>query len=236
MPSPREAPHVLTLNRLDGGELRLDAYGLAAHFFKTDPSSIAVGAYDSLAGRTARDRIERSDIEALNRTMRARTPHARWEHQLGTPLSWLGAISPDLDLIQASDSDWQSADGDRLVEAALLATVVPGVGVAVATKLLHLKRPRLFPVLDSLVAQMLGAPAIGEGPPGPRVAQALRLVNHLRTEGRRNLDELQRVQRDLQAAGIDRSLVRILDAALWLSHPAAGLSGTTKSITVGLRE
>ena len=70
---------VLRLARLDGGELVLDAAGLADVFFRVDPSSIAVGAYDSLAGLGASDRIEIEDILALNRTMRARSAHVRWE-------------------------------------------------------------------------------------------------------------------------------------------------------------
>ena len=225
---------MLTLRRLDGGEFHLDAPALALHFFKTDPSSVAIGAYDSLAGRTTVDRIDRADIQALNRTMRARTPHAAWESQLGRPLAWLAAVPADLDLIEASDAEWEAIGGGELVRAALEATVVRGIGVAVATKLLHLKRPRLFPVLDSLVAQMLGAPLAGDGPTKMRVAQAMRLVAHLRREGRRNLDDLRQLQRDLDAVGIERSLVRILDAVLWLSHPAAGLSATKKAITVGL--
>jgi hypothetical protein len=99
--------------------------------------------------------------------------------------------------------------------------------------MLHLKRPRLFPVLDSLVAQMLGGTVADDAPVGVRVARATELTTHVRREGRRNLAVLTELQRRLDEAGIERSLVRILDAALWLSHPAAG-SGGGRSIEVSL--
>jgi hypothetical protein len=68
----------------------------------------------------------------------------------------LQEIPTDLDLIEAAEPDWVAAEGERLVRAALRSSF--GCGVAVATKLLQLKRPRLFPMLDALVAQMLGQP------------------------------------------------------------------------------
>jgi hypothetical protein len=37
--------------------------------------------------------IETGDIEALNRTMRARSPHSRWAPITGAPLGWLAAAS-----------------------------------------------------------------------------------------------------------------------------------------------
>jgi hypothetical protein len=68
----------ITIERLDGGSLGLDGWGLASTFFTADPSSIGTGSYDSLCGKTRADRIEISDIEALNRTIRARTAHGHW--------------------------------------------------------------------------------------------------------------------------------------------------------------
>jgi hypothetical protein len=211
----------LRLERIGGGELALDASGLARVFFRIDPSSVGVGAYDSLSGKGARDRIEVADIQALNRTMRARTAHHRWEPLLDRDLDWLRAIDPKLDLIETSDGEWGDIDGDRLVRTAIRETIGPWRGVSVATKLLHLKRPKLFPVLDGLVAELLGQPITREDAEG-RADQAARLVLHIRTQGRRNRDALLAVQAALGAEGCERSLVRILDAALWLSHPAAG--------------
>ena len=92
-------------------------------------------------------------------------------------------------------------------------------GLSVATKLLHLKRPALVPILDSLVVDQLG----GRGKDGAS------LIEHVRREGQQNLAALQRIQRELAtlAGGdgmpIDRTLVRILDVLLWATHPASAL-------------
>ena len=223
----------LVIARLDGGRLVLHADGLASHFFAVDPSSVGVGAYDSLAGKTNPKRIEVGDVVALNTTMRARTPHRAWEPLLDRRLKWLEAIPTDFDLITASPDDWSRLRGDALVRAALLACVGSGRGVSVATKMLHLKRPRLFPVSDSFVAQMLGGTIADDAPVSIRADRATELTTHVRREGRGNLVVLTELQRRLEHEKINRSLVRILDAALWLSHPAAG-SGVGRSIEVRL--
>lgn len=68
----------ISIERIDGGLLELDGWGLASTFFTINPSSIGMGSYDSLCGKTRPDQLEIADIEALNRTMRARTAHDRW--------------------------------------------------------------------------------------------------------------------------------------------------------------
>jgi hypothetical protein len=226
-------PDALVIERLDGGRLVLHAHRMAAHFFAVDPSSIGINAYDSMSGKTARDRLETRDVLALNQTMRARTPHAAWAALLDRDLDWLKAIPPGLDLIEAPDNQWRELAADDLIRAALASSLGFRRGISVTTKMLHLKRPRLFPVLDSLVAQMLGATLADEAPVAVRVERALELTLHLRKEGARNLTILSTIQRQLEESGVERSLVRILDAALWLSHPAAG-TNVARSVEVKL--
>jgi hypothetical protein len=214
----------LEIARLDGDVLVLDGLGLARASFDGDDSS-----YDSLAGTGARDRIETADVHAINRWARARSPHGAWASIVDRPLSWLAAIDPDLDLIEASDARWRRERGEELVRAALADVVAARRGMAVATKLLHLKRPRLFPLLDEYVAVMLGrsVPAT----PERKLDTAIELVLHLRREGRRNLEPLTRIQAAL-AGDSRRSLVRILDAVIWFSHPAAHLRGVERVLRV----
>lgn len=215
----------LRLTRLDGDSLVVEGAALSEAFFSQDASSVGVDSYDSLAGRTSVHTIETSDIEALNRTMRARTAHSRWAPITGIHLSWLEEIDPRLDLIEADDAQWEMADGERLVGAALAAVVGQGRGVAVATKMLHLKRPRLFPILDRFVMEMLGGRIADSAPPNLRAQEATRLVVHLRSQGRDNIRALREIQAQLSENGFERSLVRILDAILWPSHPAARIPG-----------
>jgi len=210
----------LRIARLDGGELLLDGGGLAAAFFGNDAGL-------SLAGHGVADRIDTADVEALNR-MGARSPHALWAPLVGVELPWLRATPVDLDLIETGEARWRAVGGDQLVRASLAATLGPGRGASAATKLLHLKRPRLYPMLDAYVAQLLGQPVTAETTEG-RTEQAARLILHLRREGRRNLAALRAVRKELSGAG---SLIRILDAVLWLAHPGAG--GVPRRFTVEL--
>jgi hypothetical protein len=224
----------LRISRLDGEHLVLDGYGLASSFFLRDPSSIAPGSYDSLAGRGARDQITTGDITAINTTMRARSSHKNWEGVTNRDLDWLAAIDPALDLVTTDDRQWDEANGAQLSEIALRATIDRGRGPSVATKVLHLKRPNLFPVLDDFVAVMLGMNMPDDATAGRRVEIASRLMAHMREQGRANLPALAAVQGRLRAQGIGRSLVRILDAIVWFSHPASGVPGATREISVSV--
>jgi hypothetical protein len=223
----------IRIDRLDGERLVLDGISLARAFFLGDPSSIGVGSYDSLAGKGYSDMITTADLQAINRTMRARSSHKSWEPILNHHLGWLAAIDPSLDLIGADEGEWQAADGERLVRDALLASVGPYRGPSVVTKVLHLKRPRLFPVLDDFVAVMLGVNMPTDAPAARRVEVSMELLLHLRDQGRKNLSALQAIQAALEGEGIERSLVRVFDAMLWFSHPAAGVPGAMRDFTVG---
>jgi Family of unknown function (DUF6308) len=213
--------------RLDGGILVLEAASLARAFFR----SAGFDEFDRHAITTDPDTIEMLDVRLLNQVMRARTAPANWEEFAGAPLPSLAAIPDDLDLIASSDAAWEQADGDRLVGDALDSLVGSRRGLAVVTKLLHMKRPKLFPMLDRLVVEMLGSSISTAVPSAARAARASDLVLHLRAQGRRNAPVLRRTQQLLRRDGIDRSLVRILDSVLWSSHPAArGRSVSNRTI------
>lgn len=164
--------------------------------------------------------------------MRARSNHQWWEPVLNRELEWLSALDPTLDLIVASDDEWRIADGERLATAALTAVIGHHRGPSVATKVLHLKRPRLFPVLDDFVAVMLGINMPDDAPKGRRIKIAVGLLLHLRAQGRANLEQLQTIHSMLKTEGINRPIVRILDAIVWFAHPAAGVPNATREITV----
>lgn len=187
---------------------------LALDFFQTDPSA-ATGGYDDLAGRGDQDRVTKSDIVAINATMRARSPHIVWDGIIAPKVgpAWLRALDLSWDLVTLDESLWQDR-ARPAVQSGLAAMVAPGRGLSVATKVLHLKRPRMFPVLDSLVLQQLGV---------TESVEPMKVVDHLRAEGQRNLDALLTVQSSI-ASRYERSLVRIMDVLLWASHPAAGLA------------
>jgi hypothetical protein len=209
----------IVIRRLDGGPSLIveDASSLAYAFFSRDPSSTGPDSFDERAGHGDRERITSDDIRAINQTMRARSPHTAWEVLTGAgPLPWLSALDPTWDLVRLRDHEWERFGCTALLEAAFAATIAPYRNLAVGTKVLHFKRPSLFPVLDLLVVQQLGG--VGQLP--------IRLLLHLRAEAQRNRLALEQIQTELQQAHITRTLIRIWDALIWSSHPGAGITLT----------
>lgn len=210
----------IVIRRLDGGPSLIveQASSLAQAFFSNDPSSIGLKAFDERAGHGDPDRITTDDIRAINQTMRARSPHSAWEPLTSAgPLPWLSALDPSWDLAELPDRDWERLGCTALVEAAFAAAIAPYRQLAVVTKMLHLKRPLLFPVLDALVVEQIGG--VGRPP--------IALLLHLRGQAQRNRLALHQIQSNLQKAHITRTLIRILDALLWSSHPGAGITALT---------
>jgi hypothetical protein len=187
------------------------------------------------AARPGQISIEIADIEALNRTMRARSAHERWASVTNASLPWLEQIDPGIDLLETKEPLWTDSGAERSVLAALSAVVGQGRGVSVATKMLHLKRPRPFPILDRLVVEMLGGTLAEEAPAAVRAQLAANLVLQVRTQGIRNLEALREIQSELARLHLERSLVRILDAVLWLAHPAAGNLGASRVLTCRMK-
>jgi len=64
------------------------------------------------------------------------------------------AVVDDLDLALMSNTEW-AAMMPRLRTLLAEFTAIRAVGLAKATKILHLKRPHLFPILDSFVVKFL---------------------------------------------------------------------------------
>jgi hypothetical protein len=233
MPGP---DYRIRVERLDGELVVIDGLAIARAFFLGDPSSVGDESFDSLAGRGESDRIEVADIQAINRSMRTRSEHARWDPVINGDFAWLRRIPSDLDLLETDDEDWAAAGGDRLLRGGFEATIGPYRGLARAGKVLHLKRPKLFPVLDRLVAEMLGVPIPNQPEPEDLVRVARLLTAVIRREGRANLDTLRAIRDTLAAEGTQRELARVFDVIMWFSHPAASVPNAHRVIVVRLRD
>lgn len=79
---------------------------------------------------------------------------------------------------------------------------------------------------------MLGVNLPDDASAARRAEIAGELLLHLRAQGRANLPQLQAIATRLNSEGIGRPLVRILDAIIWFSHPAAGVPGAEREIAV----
>ena len=205
----------LRIKRADDTELVIpNADWVAEAFFTLDPSS-QPGCYDDwIASPEQRpDRITKLDIKAVNSSMRARSSPALWELDLNRPGAWLGNVSASWRLFELDEGVFEETAKPASARC-VQHLIRHGRGVAVATKVLHIKRPDLIPVCDRLVVQQLRLPV-------PTTGQATaEIIGWIRQEGRSNLTELRSIQQHLDAAGLHRTLVRILDGLLWASHPA----------------
>jgi hypothetical protein len=208
----------IRIRRLDGGaDLVIeDGYDVAREFFTKDASSAAPNGYDALAGRTAAHRVVEDDIAVMYRTMRVRSRRDAWSIFLADdrPVPWLRAIDRSWDLLDLDDDAWANRAAPRL-EAAFAAMIGPHRQLTGVSKVLHLKRPRLVPILDALVVQQLGG--FGRSP--------IALTSHYRTELRSNGRAVRSIVGTLaDKEQIVRTPVRVMDALVWTSHPASSLA------------
>jgi hypothetical protein len=209
-----EQTHVhLKLTPLVGSPFTIHHAGeLAEFFFRANASSVGPNAYDAcvLKGLDP-NRITSDDISAVNQTMAARTPYKYWTAFTGATVDepWLSALDPQWDLYAMPEKDWLRHVVHTHLDVAFKAVIGPYRGPAVTTKVLHIKRPRLIPVCDSYVARTMGVALLDS-------AGLLKLVMHLHEQGQANLEALLAIQGRLSEVGIERTLVRILDALLWM--------------------
>jgi hypothetical protein len=143
---------------------------------------------------------------------------ALWE-PFTVDLPWLTAIGRDWDLVTMPAAEWETAKVTEVVMQAIATLIsVRGRGVAQATKLLHLKRPALVPVIDSFVASAIGARLSADGSVDTRAAQSRAIIDHFRSIGGELRPQLEQVDAHLRVSGIERTLARILDALIWCSQ------------------
>jgi hypothetical protein len=121
-------------------------------------------------------------------------------------------LDATIDLFQASDKQWIDQQVSAKVEKLFKIVIGKGIGIARATKMLHIKRPMLIPVCDSYVLKLMGIPDVG-------AESGVALVEHLRTIRKDLLPTLKGLRNRLHEMDCDRTLVRILDSLLWSGYP-----------------
>jgi hypothetical protein len=97
---------------------------------------------------------------------------------------------------------------------------IRGVGFSKMTKTLHMKRPALIPMLDSVVQAYLTEDTHGAHSPGTFGERATGLVGSYKEDLDRNGPALRRIQEELADRGYERTEVRILDLLIWSARTA----------------
>ena len=98
---------------------------------------------------------------------------------------------------------------------------IRGVGFAKMTKALHLKRPALIPILDSIVQKYLEGDDLGA--PAPFGERALGLVRGYKRDLDSNWAALLAVRQELARRGYGLTEVRILDLLILSAAPRTAL-------------
>lgn len=219
---PPEPIH-LEIGRLVGPPLIIhNADRLAEAFFSLDRSSVGVDSYDAYTTQTPPNRIEHADVDRINGPMRARSKKETWEDLVAVGhLDWLAGVSTVWDLLMTPER-WQTAE--PAIKSALVGITARGRNVSVATKMLHLKRPELFPVLDALVVESIGGKYYTGKFADRRADRSLQFVEHLRGQGIASRAALEEIQARLAAVELPRTITRILDGLLWTTNPASELA------------
>lgn len=109
------------------------AAAAAEAFFTLDASTVGPDSYDAWAGRTDPNRITTADVSAMNRTMRARSPHTAWAAYTGATedLAPLAAIGRDWSLLEMEPDEWADRQVADRLEALMLAVKGPYRNLAV---------------------------------------------------------------------------------------------------------
>jgi hypothetical protein len=216
-------PIHLQIDRLAGAPLEIEnADRLAEIFFSLDRSSVGVDSYDAYTAETPANRIEEADVDRINGPMRARSKKETWQDLFALgELGWLADVDTRWGLLM-SDAQWEAAR--PYIKGALVGITAPGRNVSVATKMLHLKRPELFPVLDALVVERIGGSYYTGKFAERRAERSLQFIEHLRTQAIASRVALEEIRSRLAAVELPRTLTRILDGLLWMTNPASELA------------
>lgn len=229
--------NTLTLQRADGTRFRIEnPHDIALRFFREDPSSaydVTRNGYDAWIQHNRdnvpwRNAIVPRDIQVINGSnMHMRSPMKAWQaFATGAALPWLTVIDNDWSLSELDGSAWQEAR-DRLLAAVRELLQSKGIAIAGATKILHMKRPCLVPILDSYVGQVLGTPK-PESHKSRQVDWAAAMFDLLRSQLRDNAAVIASVTRYLAEQGLVRFPVRVLDALLWSAMPGSPFYGAMR--------
>jgi len=182
-----------------------------------EPADEAVRFYDRWAIENNRDYVEREDVAVAN-TFQARTPWGKWQPSLGAINQALAQIDVKWGLFDPLPEEiWLQRR--MQVQALFEAAMRGGIGYASGTKVLHLKRPNLIPICDSVIVRRLAVQTRGNTYP----AVAISCMEELRKIGMSGQNRAVLGEAKNYVAGILGSEsayahatdVRILDAVLW---------------------
>jgi hypothetical protein len=112
-----------------------------------------------------------------------------------------------------NDEEWDNLQGD-IRDLFLKFLLIHGFGLAKTTKILHLKRPEVFPVLDSLVVKFLLGAQLGFDRDRD-IKLGLNALDKMRNIILDNLDEFVTLKNSLSDLPIPLTITRLFDILCW---------------------
>jgi hypothetical protein len=173
------------------------------------------------------DEITTADVDAALRIARIRAVKPadikRAVRRKKAVAAALHKIEFRADLFAMDEAETLELVGGPLRELLTSLAEVKGVDVAVASKILHLKRPALVPILDRYIYTFYSY-IYHAGKKARNVETAVRLLREMRADGMRNLNVLYGLAERMNEAankklppglGVALTPARVLDRVIW---------------------
>ena len=127
------------------------------------------------------------------------------------------ASIPNVNIHEVVDSEWpriRRRIGELLIEF----LSIKGIGLAKATKILHLKRPNLIPVLDSLVINFLLGINISGIDKRRQVEIGLQALDHIRKTIINQKSAFEKLAEETRDLPIQLTIIRLFDILCWTAE------------------
>ena len=161
------------------------------------------------------NKITRSDVDAANKLYAMIDRYDKDESKRILEYSPDLESIPNLDLENISDPEWKILK-NKIKQIFYKFISIKGIGLAKAAKLLHLKRPGLFPILDSFVIKFLAGVDINSFEwPLEKTEIGIRALEIARKDIMNNIKILSKTQQNIVDLPIPMTNARLYDILCW---------------------
>lgn len=167
------------------------------------------------------DIITKEDVLAANELYANINRYDKYENKRllsrSKSISRILSTISNVDILRVKSDDWPDLRNKvgGLLDQFLS---VKGIGIAKATKILHLKRPNLFPVLDSYVIKFLLDIDISQEDKPDQRRIALEALDLIRETMVKQRDEFEELAEKLSVLPISLTAVRMFDILCWTAE------------------
>lgn len=167
------------------------------------------------------DEITKDDIYAANKLYAMIDRYDKKESSrllnLAPSISNVLSSIPDKDIFEVSDKEWIKLK-NNIKELLVRFLSIKGIALAKATKILHLKRPHLFPVLDSFILKFLFGINISDIEKRRQIKIGLEALGQIREILTNQKVEFENLAKQISDLPIRLTPVRMFDILCWTAE------------------